>query len=126
MNNEIRFNTKDKSGNALYIVNDVVNLKLVNKNYSIKLGQLFKHKNGKYSLFKEDKEKGVYRKTNAWSIPFKLLEKLDESVNIRTEKAIYRISVSDALKFGSFLHFKSSGIEQKIYIPIKYWSIELK
>ena len=78
----------------------------------------------KWSLYKEEKEKGRYMAFDAWSIPYALLERLDGTLNFRTEKGIYRISVEDAKKHGNFLHFKVTGIERKIYIPISFWDFE--
>tara|TARA_B100000686_G_C16653701_1_gene896952 strand:- start:788 stop:1189 length:402 start_codon:yes stop_codon:yes gene_type:complete len=119
-----RFAFEDKEGNSLFIVNNFVNLKLKKNNYSYRIGQLFKHKDGSFSFFKDEEEKHIYRKANAWSIPYALLEKLDGDLNIRTEKGIYRISAADARKYGSFLHFKTTGIEKKIYIPLDHWKFK--
>jgi len=121
-----RFAFEDKSGNSLFIVNNFVNLKLKKNNYSIRIGQLILHKNGKYSFFKEEEERHRYKKADAWSIPYSLLTKLDGTLNIRTEKGVYRIKAADALKYGDFLHFKNTGIEKKMYIPVDHWDFEPK
>ena len=124
MTTEERFAMEDKDGNSLFIVNNFVNLKLKKNNYSIRIGQLIKHKDGKYSFFKDEEERHRYKKANAWSIPHALLTKLDGSLNIRTEKGIYRILAKEAISHGDFLHFKTTGIEKKIYIPVEYWNFE--
>lgn len=126
MTSNDRFSSEDKAGNSLFIVNNFVNLKLKKNNYSIRIGQLIEHKNGKFSFFKDEEERHRYKKANAWSIPYALLIKLDGKLNIRTEKGIYRITAADALKYGDFLHFKTTGIEKKIYIPCDDWDFESK
>ena len=117
------FKDIDEQGNSLIVENNIVTLKLKNQNFSVTLG-IIHRKDGVYSLYKEEKENGKYRKTDSWSIPYNLLMKLDGTLNFRTEKGIYRIDVDHAKKYGSFLHFKQSGFEKKIYIPIAFWNFE--
>tara|TARA_R100000093_G_C1945641_1_gene74391 strand:+ start:248 stop:631 length:384 start_codon:yes stop_codon:yes gene_type:complete len=117
---------KDNDGNSLTIKENNVFLNLKRDKYPRRIGQILNHSNGKISYFKDEEEIHIYRKANAWSIPYTLAKALSGSINIRTEKGIYRITAKDALEHGSFLHFKTQGIEKKIYIPIEKFTFEKK
>lgn len=120
---------KDADGElTLDTTNGHIHLKLSSeKNRTRKIGWLTKNDDGFLSYFKEDKESEVFRKANAWSINFnvfKFLPANESTINIRTEKAIYRITKKRAIECGSFLYFKSSGIERKFYINRDFFLIE--
>ena len=113
---------KDEDGELVLDKNTGnINLTLASEVTRIrKIGCIAKNKvDGSLSYYKEEKEKDVYRKKDAWSINYNILKFLpaDEStINIKTEKYIYRITKKKALEVGSFLYFKKSGIELKFYV----------
>ena len=84
-------------------------------------------KGGELSYYKEEKEANVYRRKDAWSINYNIIKFLpsdESSINIKTEKYIYRITKKKALEVGSFLYFKSSGIELKFYVNRDFFEKE--
>lgn len=120
MGNTMRW---DDTGN-LYI-------KLVSEQREKNIGMLLKIK-GSLCYFKNEKEQDVFHKTNAWSINYEVLKIAQQGdkgtgyIRYRSEDCIYEISVQDAIKYGDFLWFKTSGFEKKIYVPKTFWKkIEL-
>ena len=104
-----------------------VMLQLNSEKRTRRLGFLAKNENGILSYYKHEKEKDVFRKTNAWSINYNVLQYLpypNSMVNIKSEGAIYRISKQKALGIGEFMFFKSSGIEKKIYVQKIFFDVE--
>ena len=94
-------------------------LSLNSENRVRKLGFLSKNEQGVLSYYKHEKEKDVFRKTNAWSINWNVIQYLpadDSMISIKSETGIYRITKKKAIEVGEFMFFKSSGIEKKIYI----------
>lgn len=92
-----------------------------------KIGCIARNPNKVLSYYKEDEESQVFRKANAWSINYNILSFLpspDSTINIKTEKAIYRITKGKAEEVGSFLYFKTVGIERKFYINRDHFTIE--
>jgi hypothetical protein len=65
---------------------------------------------------KQDKESQVFRKLNAWSIHSHILTRV-HGVEIHSEYGVYKITTEYAFTVGQYLHFQSSGIELKYYIP---------
>jgi len=98
----------------------IVTLKLASECGRIRnLGCIAKNDKALLSYYKEEKEKDVYRKMDAWSINYNILKFLpnnESTINIKSETCIYRITKKKAMEVGSFLHFQKSGIELKIYI----------
>lgn len=120
---------KDEDGELVMDkTNGHVLLKLASEKDRIrKIGWIARNTDGVISYYKEDEEKNVFRKTDAWSINFnvfKFLPSEHSTINIKTEKAIYRISKGRAMEVGSFLHFKQSGIELKFYISREFFTKE--
>lgn len=114
---------------TLSIDNNNVVLKLNSENRTRNLGTMVTNEKGHLSYFKKDKEKEVFRKTNAWSINNNVLQALphdDSTITIDSESATYCITKKDAIKYGQFMHFKTSGIEKKIYIPKVNFDIDIK
>lgn len=68
--------------------------------------------------YKFDTEKNIFRKLNAWSIPQVIYDLVDVVV-IKTTNKNYTY-IKKNIK-NPILHFKSSGIERKVYIPLKYF-----
>lgn len=94
------------------------------------LGKISIGSDTRYVWCKSEKEIDKFLKTNAWSLPYVIFERLPEDAWIRfiTESYEYVITVRRIkkimLKENLFLHFKSSGVEKKIYVPIKYWDVK--
>lgn len=128
MNKELleRFNKRDSENNVLTCCNKTgkLSLFLSSENRKRDIG-VIKFINGIMIYEKKEKEAQIFRKNNSWSIPYIIVELLLENSKIifHTEKCTYSITKEDVLKNGSFLFFKRSGFEKKIYIPIKFWNI---
>ena len=80
----------------------------------------------KYKIyFKTEKLEDRFKKTNAWSLNYALLDWLDGDdvvqIKIKRSSLIYWLTVKECITFGSFLWFKDSGIERKLYIELEYW-----
>jgi len=91
------------------------------------IGWLTKNTNGFISYYKNDEEKQVFKKANSWSINynvFRFLPANESTINIRTERGIYRITKKRGIESGSFLYFKTSGIERKFYINRDFFTFE--
>ena len=102
-------------------------LQLNSEKRTRRLGFLAKNENGILSYYKHEKEKDVFRKTNAWSLNYNVLQYLPNNnsmINIKSEQGIYRISKQKALEIGEFMFFKSSGIEKKIYVQKIFFDVE--
>ena len=89
-----------------------------------KIGCIARNNAGFISYYKEDREAEVFRKNDSWSINWNIMSFLpnpESTINIKTEKAIYRITKAQAEISGSFLYFKTVGIERKFYIPRSFF-----
>lgn len=92
-----------------------------------KIGCIARNNDKKLSYYKEDEESQIFRKTDSWSINYNILSFLpspESTINIKTEKSIYRITKAKAEQVGSFLYFKTVGIERKFYINRDHFTIE--
>ena len=103
-------------------------LQLNSEKRTRRLGFLAKNENAVLSYYKHEKEKDVFRKTNAWSLNYNVLQYLpydNSMINIKSEEYIYRITKEKALQVGEFMFFKSSGIEKKIYVQKLFFDVEV-
>lgn len=82
-----------------------------------------KEDNGGINYIKHEQEKNIMRKNNSWSIHFEILKHVDHVV-FKTTSKTYRIDRDTALDEGQFLHFKESGYERKIYVPLPMWNVD--
>lgn len=117
----------DDSGSLKVLGTGEVVLQLNSENRTRRLGFLANNESGVLSYYKHEKEKDVFRKTNAWSINYNVLQYLpypNSMINIKSEQGIYRISKEKVLKMGEFMFFKSSGIEKKIYVRKLFFDVE--
>ena len=117
----------DDSGCLKVLGTGEVVLRLNSENRTRRLGFLANNENGVLSYYKHEKEKDVFRKTNAWSINYNVLQYLpypNSMINIKSEQGIYRVSKEKALQVGDFMFFKSSGIEKKIYVQKLFFDVE--
>jgi len=121
INTEV-FNFKDRFGNEFkFNFGGRLELKLKGKSRWRNLGELINIKTheGVLTIYKKhDTELQIHQKSNSWSIPSHIWNNVD-GVWIVTQKRNYKI-----LKRGtdiSYLHFKESGYELKVYIPLNLW-----
>jgi len=117
----------DDSGCLKVLGTGEVVLQLNSEKRTRRLGFLAKNENAVLSYYKHEKEKDVFRKTNAWSLNYNVLQYLpypNSMINIKSEQGIYRISKEKALQVGDFMFFKSSGIEKKIYVQKIFFDVE--
>ena len=117
----------DDSGSLNVLGTGEVVLQLNSEKRTRRLGFLAKNENGILSYYKHEKEKDVFRKTNAWSLNYNVLQYLpypNSMINIKSEQGIYRVSKEKALQVGDFMFFKSSGIEKKIYVQKLFFDVE--
>lgn len=118
---------KNNDGVILIDENKRILLKLNSEDRSRNIGCIAPDKRNMTSYFKQEKEKDVYHKLDAWSLNWSVVSWLPDdqsTINIKSETAIYRITKAYAILCGKFLYHKQSGIEKKIYIPKRYWKIE--
>ena len=90
----------DDSGCLKVLGTGEVVLQLNSEKRTRRLGFLAKNENGILSYYKHEKEKDVFRKTNAWSINYNVLQYLpydNSMINIKSEECIYRITKEKAL-----------------------------
>ena len=116
------FTVKDKQGNGFFCRNGKITLRLSSEDKERKIGEVYYKGTGLVYKKYEDESTGIFRKTNSWSIPYFIYEKIDK-IWFYTLTADYRIAKKDAPS-AEFLHFRNSGYEKKIYIPIKYWNYD--
>jgi len=117
----------DTQGSLYILKSGEVELNLLCEKRTRKLGFIKANENGIVSYYKHEKEKDVFRKTNAWSLNYNVLQYLpsdNSMINIKSELQIYRITKAKALQLGEFMFFKSTGIEKKIYVPKIYFDVE--
>ena len=117
----------DDSGSLKVLGTGEVVLQLNSEKRTRRLGFLAKNENAVLSYYKHEKEKDVFRKTNAWSLNYNVLQYLpydNSMINIKSEEYIYRITKEKALQVGEFMFFKSSGIEKKIYVQKIFFDVE--
>lgn len=117
----------DTQGSLYILKTGEVELSLLCESRTRKLGFIKQNELGIISYYKHEKEKDVFRKTNAWSLNYNVLQYLpndNSMINIKSELQIYRISKSKALECGEFMFFKKSGIEKKIYVPKIYFDVD--
>jgi len=117
---DARFSFKDDDGNVYYCKNR--HLFLYQGQRKLAIGKIVSH-NGELIYSKPEKEKDVFRKLNAWSIPYEIIKRVDR-ITLFTKENIYRIETAKIHNNSMFLHFKKTGFELKVYIPKSYWEIE--
>lgn len=118
----------DKFNNKLLINKTspyTIKLHQSNENRLRDLGFLVQVTPEKVVYKKHEKEADIYRKTKAWSVHARILDFANE-IEYETSNAVYKISTQEArIKCGKMV-YKNASYTQKIYIPIKYWTVEYK
>lgn len=115
-------NSEDDVGNKMVFNDGQLYLKLKGETNARFLGYITED-NGSIKYTKFERESNIMRKNNSWSIAFEILKQVDR-IEYKTDKRTYRIDQQTAMDQGSFLHFKNSGYERKIYIPLEHWNCE--
>lgn len=71
---------------------------------------------------KPEDMKDIFRKLNAWSIPYWIVDRVD-LILFYTDTHVYRISAADIIRESTILHFEEAGIELKVYVPLEMWEV---
>lgn len=77
--------------------------------------------NGTVTYRKNENEKDIIRKYNAWSINTVVLSLCDR-VEYITENAIYRIDQRKAFQKGMVFNKYSKGLDDKLVVPLSHWT----
>lgn len=109
----------DNSNTYFMDANANIYLRPANSESNKNIGRL-RYKNRLLSYIKDEDESQRFRKTDAWSINYRVLQIVD-LVYFITDEESYKITKEKALKHGEFFHFKSST-EKKLYVPVKFWT----
>lgn len=119
------FTFQDKDGNMFNCINRKMFLILKNESTGKqrKIGTIV-HKNGSLIYSKYEDENHIYRKTNAWSIPYAIVERVHR-VTFYTKGKFYRINTQTIKAEGEVKYFKHSpsSTELKYYVPLESWDI---
>lgn len=115
------FTFTDEWGNKFKCVNNKITLELKSEPHR-KPRQIGEVVNIRSFLIlkKNEKEKDIWRKTNAWSVPVEIFEKIDGMWFI-SELYEYKILAKKAKENMDYLTFSKSGYEKKVYIPLSLW-----
>jgi len=116
------FTITDQAGNKIKCHKRNLILKLASERRERNIGKIV-FKDGELIYSKPEKEEDIYRKLNAWSVPYSIITRVDR-ITFYTKKDFYRIRTKDIEERMIFLHFKNSGIEKKKYIPLDMWEKE--
>lgn len=110
-----------KNDSILEIVKGQAYLLIKNKNtykYDKKLIGELRRDGEKINLFKIEKEKDRFRKTDAWGFNYELFQMVTGTINVKSELGIYRISKEDAQIWHRVFHFKEQNIELRCFVPV--------
>ena len=117
---DAKFSFRDSDGNLFYCQNRFLFQYQGQKKLAI--GKIIYH-DGKLIYSKQENEDDVFRKLNAWSIPYEIVKRVDK-ITFYTKDKFYRLETWKIHNNSMFMHFKSSGYELKVYVPLEYWDIE--
>jgi len=120
---EILFTSKDRDGNFLVYNHGMLNLRLVHEDKNRKIGDIY-YVNDKIIYTKWENANDIFRKMNAWSIPLVVAKNVDV-IWYKTPMQQYWIThdmIRQLIKEGEAKIMKFENVEQKVYVPIKYWS----
>lgn len=125
------FSIKDDSGNSLTCISGNLNLQLATEHGRVRqIGRieykLYKNKNFPQLVYekKEDPTQKYrnYGANGSWSVYYEIVTRVDGIV-YHVQKFKYAIRREAAKQHGQFLHFKTAGIERKLYIPLEFWKV---
>ena len=116
------FTFTDEYGNVFCCRNRKITLQLKSENRVRNIGELIIYR-GAVIYKKFESEKQIFRKTNSWSLPKQIFNKVD-GIWFYTNKNNYKILTKDVKEHVKYFHFCDTGYEFKIYIPLDIWSID--
>lgn len=70
------------------------------------------------SLYKHERERDRFHKTDAWGINYELFQLVTGTINIKSEAGIYRIDKRTAEIWHRVMHFKQQNLELQCFIPV--------
>ena len=111
------FSFRDWHGNVFCCEKGKLTIYTPIKNTEKKIGHILVI-NDLIILRKREQEKYRHWATNSWSVPSDIFNKID-GIWITTEEGHYKILTSKAKENMKYLHFKQSGFERKVYIPVE-------
>lgn len=115
-----QFSFKDEADNQFSCNDGRITLQLKSEDRTRKIGEIVVIK-GLLIYKKREDEAQVHRKTNSWSVPVHIYERIN-GIWFYTDLYNYKILKAKADKNKKFLHFKKVGNEKKVYIPLQLWS----
>lgn len=116
------FTFEDKDGNFFGCKDGKLTLQLRSETRLRKIGEIFYNEEKKLLIYKKrEDENQIHRKTNSWSIPVHLYNRVD-GIWFYTNKYNYKILRQEAEKHKMYLSFKKVGYESKVYIPLQLWT----
>ncbi len=118
--NDKLFSFEDKHGNLFDCKDGKLTLQLKSEKRIRKIGEILEIK-GLLVYKKHEDEQHIYRKTNAWSVPVQIFEKVD-GIWFYSDNYDYKITTKKAKAHMQYLSFNKSGYENKVYIPIQLWN----
>jgi len=113
---------KTEPNHRIEINNGIVQLLTPNKRtmkYDRKVIGELRRDGDLINLFKIEKEKDRFQKTDAWGVNLELFEMITGTINIKTELGVYRIDKQKADLWKRIFYFKEKGIEPRCFIPVK-------
>lgn len=118
------FTFEDKQGNFFHCKDGKITLQLKSEDRRRKIGEVYVDEKTNLTIYKKfEDENQIHRKTNAWSIPVGIFEKVD-GIWFFTDNYNYKILTKNAKKHMSYLTFKNVGYEPKVYIPLQLWNVK--
>lgn len=116
-----RFTFEDRDGNLFSCEDGRLSLRLKSETRVRKIGKIIYNAEKKILIYKKrEDENQIHRKTNSWSVPVHIYEKID-GIWFYTNLYNYKILKKEAEKAKSYLSFKKAGYENKVYIPLQLW-----
>lgn len=114
------FTFEDKHGNLFHCKNGKITLQLKSEKRIRNIGEIVEIKG--LNIYKKfEDEKDIHRKTNSWSVPVEIFEKVD-GIWFFSKSYDYKILVKKAKDHMKYLSFNKSGYENKVYIPLQLWN----
>ena len=119
---EILFTSRDSDGNFLVFNIGQLYLRQDNEDHNRRIGDIY-YVNDTLLYMKWEKEKDVFQKMDAWSIPLLVAKNVDV-ICFKTSSRQYWIThdiIKELLRIKQASILKFDGMEKKVYIPRKFW-----
>ena len=123
--NDRLFCFEDKWNNRFHCKNGNITLQLKSESRIRNIGEIIiVNSLTIYKMIKEltkpEREIDIFRKTNSWSIPIEIFNKVD-GIEFTTERFSYKVLTSKVKNDVNYFAFIKSGYEGKIYVPLNLW-----